>query len=430
MDESSHNRPQPDAVTGRTSWSPLLHEIAFAANLACIVAYGFLWYLWESNSSWAPRNNLAYYFHRSSLKLTDLLRSGTASAVSTDMVGRESPGLAARIGDQLTILLCVVATTVLLLAMARLTAGRPYRFVIRQFAPVSALLAMPGCFAMLLWLTHRWTNVDVGISYSPLLLTTIFLAELLCIGILSIVNSRHPLRLRILGGLLVLHYLLWLKLLWPFALIYLIDRNLSYCLFFSGFIAPGFIWLFYLRRSRQNPALGNEPRRPGKPTFIMAGAATATLLFLWLPGSGSTLSHPKDMGTVRIEMSRGPCYGTCPSYTLTIHGSGAVEYSGQHYVQVHGVQTAVVSREQVMGLLKELDRIHFAGLEDRAFAWCFDTPSVAVSVSMDGKTRRVVSDASCTGAKSGPQDQFVAFTNKIDAVTGSERWVKCDGSCR
>lgn len=431
MDEPGRIPSQPSAAP--RSWIPYLHEFTFAANLVCSAAYGFLWYLEESINSWVPRNNLSYYFHRSALKLTDLLYSGTAPAVSTDMVGRESQGLAVKIGEQLTILLCVFAVTVLVLALTRLTAGtRAYRVIVGRLAAVSALLAMPGCIVLLFGLTSGRTKGDLEtyVSYPALTIVTIFLAELLCIEILSIVNRRHPIRLWILGGLLILHYAFWLRVLWPVASIYVIRRNFGYYLLFLGFIASGFIWLRYLSWSRRNPALANEPRRPGKLTFIMASVSGIVLILLWFPARGLSLSHPKDMNTVRIEMARGSCFGSCPSYTLTIQASGAVEYSGRQYVGVHGKQTTTISREQVMDLLEDLDRIHFGALEDRAFQWCFDTPSVEVSVSMDGKTKSVASDAYCTGAKSGPQDKFVTLTNKIDAVTSSDRWVKCDGSCR
>lgn len=116
-------------------------------------------------------------------------------------------------------------------------------------------------------------------------------------------------------------------------------------------------------------------------------------------------------------------------YTITIRGNGLVEYLGERNVRVLGPQTGTVSREQIMHVLQTLDRAHFLALEDRAFSWCFDTGSVAVSVSEDGKTKRVVSDDWCSGAESGMQSNFVKSTAEIDAVVGSDRWVKCGGPC-
>src|SRR5438034_10664804 len=107
------------------------------------------------------------------------------------------------------------------------------------------------------------------------------------------------------------------------------------------------------------------------------------------------------MESLTIQMSRGPCYGTCPSYTVTIHGSGSVEYVGGRFVKDRSPQVDRLGREQVIAVLQSLDRARFPALEDRAFTWCFDSASVGISVSADGSTKRVVSDSYCDGAKTG-----------------------------
>jgi hypothetical protein len=140
------------------------------------------------------------------------------------------------------------------------------------------------------------------------------------------------------------------------------------------------------------------------------------------------LANPRNMDSLTIELSRGPCFGMCPSYTITIHGNGQVEYAGGRFANPDP-KTGAVNREQIVEVLQHLDRIHFFTLEDRAFVWCFDAPSVAVSVSVDGKTKRIVSDASCVGTKSGPQAEFVRTASEIDGIVGSDQWVRCDERC-
>jgi hypothetical protein len=158
--------------------------------------------------------------------------------------------------------------------------------------------------------------------------------------------------------------------------------------------------------------------------------ALAILLFAWLPSRPTSLTHLKDMESLTIQMSRGPCRGRCPAYTLTIHGNGSVDYVGYRFVNDRDPQTGAISREQVMTVIQRLDSAHFLTLEDRAFSWCFDSGSVAISVSADGRTKRVVSDSHCTGAKAGAQAQFVQATREIDAIVNSKRWVECKGHCQ
>jgi|HubBroStandDraft_4_1064222.scaffolds.fasta_scaffold220922_2 hypothetical protein len=92
-------------------------------------------------------------------------------------------------------------------------------------------------------------------------------------------------------------------------------------------------------------------------------------------------------------------------------------------------RTGMVSSGQFRQILHELAGIRFFSIEDRAFRWCFDSASVGISISIDGKTKSVVGDASCTGAQSGVQARFVEVADEIDAIVGTNRWI-CRGPCQ
>jgi hypothetical protein len=121
---------------------------------------------------------------------------------------------------------------------------------------------------------------------------------------------------------------------------------------------------------------------------------------------------------------------------VTIHSGGLVEFSGNSTQLVDGrlvtvtrERTGTVTSEQFGQILRDLDRIKFFRIEDRAFRWCFDTASVGVSMAIDGRTKSVVSDAFCTGAKSRVQAGFVEVAGQIDTIVGTDRWI-CRGPCR
>ena len=155
--------------------------------------------------------------------------------------------------------------------------------------------------------------------------------------------------------------------------------------------------------------------------------ATMLLLLLWLPALQYSLAASRDMDSLTIQMARGPCRGLCPQYTVTIHGKGTVEYEGTELVGTRGHQIGKISHEQLIQVLQSLDHAGFTSLEDRAFDWCFDSSSVVLWASAEGRTKRVVSDGICVGAKSSPQERFVQATRDIDFVLGSDQWVLCDG---
>jgi hypothetical protein len=169
---------------------------------------------------------------------------------------------------------------------------------------------------------------------------------------------------------------------------------------------------------------------PSWSLFAASGVSLLLLATLWLPGRGYSLVRANHPEFLTIKMNRERCFGSCPVYSVTVHGDGNVEYSGEEFVQDRGPRTETVSRDQLQGLLQRFDNANLFALEDRAFAWGSDTPRVRVSISIDGRTKEVWSDAYFTGAKSGGQDLFVQAAAELDNVVGISRWVKCDGHCR
>ena len=72
--------------------------------------------------------------------------------------------------------------------------------------------------------------------------------------------------------------------------------------------------------------------------------------------------------------------------------------------------------------MQVLESAHFQSLEDRAFPWCSDTPSVGVAVTVDGSTKEVVSDAHCVAFKSGLEANFIKAAAEIDSIVGPPAW--------
>jgi hypothetical protein len=169
---------------------------------------------------------------------------------------------------------------------------------------------------------------------------------------------------------------------------------------------------------------------PSKSLFASSGASLLLLVALWLPGRGYSLVRAEHPELLTIKLSRQRCFGSCPVYSVTVHGDGNMEYVGKEFVRDRGPRLETLSKEQRQILLEQLDSANFFALEDRAFAWGLDTPRVQVSISVDGRMKEVSSDAYYVGAKSGPQALFVQAAAELDKVVDSDRWVKCDGSCR
>jgi len=141
-------------------------------------------------------------------------------------------------------------------------------------------------------------------------------------------------------------------------------------------------------------------------------------------------TRPKDLNTVSVTLKRTACYGTCPVYTVSVHGSGLVEYLGESNVDVPGSQASRISPERLKDLLKDFEKIHFFNLQNKYFEDCTDLPTAIISISVDGTAKEVSNYfGGCERAKSGPQVDLAMLANHIDDVTGTKHWVKCDLAC-
>jgi len=60
-----------------------------------------------------------------------------------------------------------------------------------------------------------------------------------------------------------------------------------------------------------------------------------------------------DLRNATVRFDRIGCYGSCPAYTVTVHGDGHVEYVGKNHVKVKGPQEGQVEIAKVRNLLSE-----------------------------------------------------------------------------
>jgi hypothetical protein len=156
----------------------------------------------------------------------------------------------------------------------------------------------------------------------------------------------------------------------------------------------------------------------------------ALMLTVFLVAGCNSLAHPKDLRFVSVTLKRMACYGTCPVYSVVIHGNGLVEYLGELNVDIPGDQTGRIPPEKLIDLLRDFEDIHFFDLQDKYSEGCTDQPTTIISILVDGKTKEVRNYfGGCEGAKSGPQVDLARLAEQIDKAAGSVRWVKCDFDC-
>src|SRR5688572_6950095 len=68
---------------------------------------------------------------------------------------------------------------------------------------------------------------------------------------------------------------------------------------------------------------------------------------------------PAPAASDQISMTRGPCFGACPMYTVTVWGDGRVQFVGERFVEETGDHSKTVDAAHVAALFAYADSIGF-----------------------------------------------------------------------
>jgi hypothetical protein len=148
--------------------------------------------------------------------------------------------------------------------------------------------------------------------------------------------------------------------------------------------------------------------------------------FVWAAGLALIVSTP--LATSRaapqvipedfvIKLERTACYGRCPVYVVSIDAKGNVTYDGTRFVKVAGRQTDRVPASRVAALVETVDRIRFFDLDDKYRQLITDLPTTFVTVTRDGRTKRI---EDYFGAPKSLKD----LERQIDDAAQTARWIE------
>ena len=137
----------------------------------------------------------------------------------------------------------------------------------------------------------------------------------------------------------------------------------------------------------------------------------------------SSLSEA-DLKTITIQLERTGCYGSCPAYSVTIHGDGRVEYNGTGHVKEMGSRTGRIEMDKIKSLASAFAKIKFWGLaQDYSRAncngrVCTDMTTAITEFSVAGASHRVSHYYGCGNA---PRSLF-DLESLIDKSANAEQW--------
>jgi hypothetical protein len=136
-------------------------------------------------------------------------------------------------------------------------------------------------------------------------------------------------------------------------------------------------------------------------------------------GTPSVLAGPVLDDSTVITLERGPCFGRCPEYTVTMYGSGRIEFDGRRYVCEMGHQSARAPTSEVRRLVAQMLAAGYFELDWTAGPLATNASTVTSSLRHAGQTRQIEHYLGDAGA---PR-LLKTLEDRIDAVAGTWRWL-------
>lgn len=147
------------------------------------------------------------------------------------------------------------------------------------------------------------------------------------------------------------------------------------------------------------------------------------------PVAEARRAAPKIPADLKITLERGLCYGSCPSYTVTIDAEGQIEWEGHEHVAHPGQRRKrLVTLHELASLWGRLDAVDYRQLpsspnydESTCPSEVTDMSSSLVTIVANGEQRQVYHYHGCEGYE--PLSAFTKLEDEIDAVTGTAEWI-------
>lgn len=129
---------------------------------------------------------------------------------------------------------------------------------------------------------------------------------------------------------------------------------------------------------------------------------------------------------LEVRLSRGPCFGRCPIYSVAIDARGGVTFSGVRFVAALGEHLGTADPQAMAALRQLLVRADMQALDGnytpadkRCGQYATDMPSVKIDLVEGGRSRHIDHYTGCDGAPSA----LKTLADAIDAAAGSRRWI-------
>ena len=140
-----------------------------------------------------------------------------------------------------------------------------------------------------------------------------------------------------------------------------------------------------------------------------------------LPKIHRDFPHTGSGNGVVMTLERTGCFGSCPGYSVEIHGDGTVKYTGKSFVVVPGKHQDHISAEQVSELIDAFRAADYFSLEDSYSYPVTDNPTYLTSFRVDQVEKHV---HDYVGDEAGMPEAVSELEATIDRVADTKKWIR------
>jgi ankyrin repeat protein len=126
---------------------------------------------------------------------------------------------------------------------------------------------------------------------------------------------------------------------------------------------------------------------------------------------------------VAITLERSGCFGSCPSYTVTVSTEGIV-FKGGGFVAASGKHMDRVDGSEVRKLAKRFVAADFYSMDSSYTASVTDNPTYVLSIEIDGHAKTV---NDYVGSWVGMPAIITELEEEVDTFARTERWIEGSG---
>lgn len=161
--------------------------------------------------------------------------------------------------------------------------------------------------------------------------------------------------------------------------------------------------------------------RDGKPTVASITDYVSILPLEDTPKTHRDFPRVTSLAGLVMKLSRSGCFGTCPAYTVEIHGDGTVIYDGKYYVVLKGEHRDHISADQVEQALNAFYAADYFSLKDEYSYSVTDCPTYVTSFELNDISKSVVD---YVGLEAGMPQSVSDLEDTIDRVAETAKWIR------